>query len=102
MKKHIFMFTGREVEARFRIPETTVSEVFGMFGSENIHYEPEPNGNVIVTAHVIDDAMLQFAKTCLPDVEILSPTYLREKMKTQPEYISGGLGISCTSPPRTV
>lgn len=87
MKKHIFMFTGREVEARFRIPETTVSEVFGMFGSENIHYEPEPNGNVIVTAHVIDDAMLQFAKTCLPDVEILSPTYLREKMKTQLEYI---------------
>lgn len=82
MAEHIYMFAGDSIHARFRIPKAMVSDVIDVFGTD-ITFENETETNVTVRAYVNEQAMLQYAKSFAPDVVVLGPEKLVEKVKVE-------------------
>ena len=65
-----------------------------MFGND-VRFKDETDSFVTVTANVNEMAMLQFAKSFAPDVVLLEPQLLRDKVKNDLEstmkiYNNGG------------
>ena len=79
MDKHIYMFSGENVRAVFRIEKDCLSDVIDMFGKD-IKLSEETDTHITVTANVNDLAMEQFAKAFTPWIEVIKPVTLREKM----------------------
>ena len=79
MEKHIYMFSGENVRAVFRIEKDCLSDVIDMFGKD-IKLSEETATHITVTAYVNDLAMEQFAKAYTPWIEIIKPVELRKKM----------------------
>ena len=82
MAEHIYMFAGDSIHARFRIPKAMVSDVIDVFGTD-ITFENETETNVTVRAYVNEQAMLQYAKSFAPDVVVLGPEKLVEKVEVE-------------------
>ncbi len=80
MAEHIYMFAGDCVHARFRIPRAMIGDVIDVFGHE-IRFIDENDTHVTVLAYVNEQAMLQYAKSFAPDVVVLGPEKLVEKVK---------------------
>lgn len=87
MEKHIYMFSGKTVRALFRITKDCISDVIDVFGKD-VRFSEETDTHITVTAYVNDLAMMQFAKSYTPWVEIIKPDELREDMI---ELLSAGL-----------
>ena len=79
MREHIYMFSSENVRAKFRIVKHMVSDVIDMFGKE-VRFSDETDGTVTVTATVNEMSMLQFARSFAPDVVVLEPKSLAEKV----------------------
>lgn len=82
--EHIYMFSSDTVHAKFRITKPMISDVIDMFGND-VKFTGETDSYVTVTANVNEMAMLQFAKSFAPDVVILEPKQLRDKIKNDLE-----------------
>jgi predicted DNA-binding transcriptional regulator YafY len=80
MSEHIYMYAGGSIRARFRIWKDLVSDVLELFGPD-VSFSDKEEDYVTVTAWVTETAMEQFAKNYAPDVEILKPAKLRNKIK---------------------
>lgn len=80
MKKHVYMYSSADSIVKFRVIKSMISDVIDMFGKDVRFYE-ETEDKVCVNANVNESAMVQFAKSFAPDVEILEPVELREKVK---------------------
>lgn len=78
------MFSSDTVHAKFRITKPMISDVIDMFGND-VKFTGETDSYVTVTANVNEMAMLQFAKSFAPDVVILEPKQLRDKIKNDLE-----------------
>ena len=59
-----------------------ISDIIDMFGKDVKFYD-ETDDTVCVKANVNEAAMVQFAKSYAPDVEILEPLSLREQVKEE-------------------
>jgi predicted DNA-binding transcriptional regulator YafY len=81
MAEHIYMFAGDSVHARFRIPHAMIGDVIDVFG-QDVRFMDETDTHVIVLAYVNEQAMLQYAKSFAPDVVVLGPEKLVEKVKS--------------------
>ena len=80
MSEHIYMYSSGNVNARFRIVRPMIADIIDIFG-KNVRFEDETDEFVTVRANVTEAAMLQFAKSYVPDVVILEPQSLVEEMK---------------------
>lgn len=84
MDEHIYMFSSGTVHAKFRITKPMISDVIDMFGYD-VKFTNETDSYVTVTANANEMAMIQFAKAFTPDVMILEPKQLRDKVKNNLE-----------------
>ncbi|MGN1419031.1 MAG: helix-turn-helix transcriptional regulator [Acutalibacteraceae bacterium] len=80
MNEHPYMYSSENVRVRFRINRPMISDVIDMFGDDVRFFDEDENG-VTVSAYTNEMAMEQFAKNFAPDVVILEPQSLREKLK---------------------
>ena len=79
MKKHVYMFSSGDTSVKFRITKPMISDVIDMFGMD-VRFCDETEDTVCVVAQVNEASMIQFAKSYAPDVEILEPITLRDKV----------------------
>lgn len=80
MKKHVYMYSSADSQITFRIVKPMISDIIDMFGKD-VQFFDETEDTVCVKAKVNEAAMIQFAQSYAPDVEILKPVELREKVK---------------------
>lgn len=80
MKKHVYMYSSEDSTVSFRIVKPMISDIIDMFGKE-VRFYDETEDTVCVQAKVNEAAMVQFAQSYAPDVEILEPLSLREEVK---------------------
>ena len=81
MKEHPYMYASDNVRAVFRVVKAMVSDVIDLFGTE-VTFSDEDDAGVTVTAFTNEMAMEQFALNFAPDVTVLEPQRLREKVKS--------------------
>lgn len=84
MGEHIYMFSSKTVTVKFRITKPMISDVIDMFGND-VKFTEETGSFVTVTANVNEMAMLQFAKSFAPDVVVLEPETLKNKLISEAE-----------------
>lgn len=80
MKEHVYMFPGETIPIKFRITKPMIGEVVELFGKDVLFSDEDETG-VTVTAHTNEMSMEQFAKIYMPDVVILEPQRLAEKVR---------------------
>ena len=80
MKKHVYMYSSEDSTVRFRIVKPMISDIIDMFGKD-VRFYDETEDTVCVKVKVNEAAMVQFAQSYAPDVEILEPLSLREEVK---------------------
>ena len=80
MKEHVYMYSSENAFVKFRIVKAMVSDVIDLFGKD-VKFSEETDTHVSVSVHVNERAAEQFAKNYAPDVVILQPKRLREKLK---------------------
>ena len=84
MGEHIYMFSSKTVTVKFRITKPMISDVIDMFGND-VKFTEETDSFDTVTAYVNEMAMLQFAKSFAPDVVVLEPETLKNKLISEAE-----------------
>ncbi len=82
MKQHVYMYSSEDATVTFRIIKPMISDIIDMFGKD-VRFSNETEDTVCVKAKVNETAMVQFAKSYAPDVEILEPLELREQVKKE-------------------
>lgn len=81
MKEHPYMYSSGNVRVKFRIVRAMISDVIDLFSSD-VRFSDEDENGVTVTTTTNELAMEQFAKNFAPDVVVLEPESLREKVKS--------------------
>ncbi|WP_346998247.1 helix-turn-helix transcriptional regulator [Coprococcus eutactus] len=79
MNEHIYMFAGENRRIKFRINKPMISDVLDVLGHDVTMRED--GDSVIVTATVNEQAMIQYAKSFAPDVVVLEPEDIVQKIK---------------------
>ena len=74
------MYSSDNVRAVFRVAKAMVSDVIDIFDTE-VTFSDEDDTGVTVSAFTNEMAMEQFAMNFAPDVTVLEPEQLREKVK---------------------
>lgn len=80
MKEHPYMYSSENVRVRFRINRPMISDIIDMFGSD-VCFSDEDETGVTVSTVTNERAMEQFAMNFSPDVVILEPQRLRDKIR---------------------
>lgn len=80
MKEHPYMYSADNVRVKFRVCRAMVSDVIDLFGTD-VRFSDEDESHVTVSTFTNGMAAEQFAKNYGPDVVILEPQSLREKVK---------------------
>ena len=81
MQEHIYMFSSETVWVKFRITKSIISDVIDLFGKD-ITLSDEDETGITVTAYINEMAMEQFAKVYAPDVIILEPQKLADRVRS--------------------
>ena len=79
MREHIYMYSSESVRVKFRAVKPMISDVIDVFGTE-VRFFDETAETVTVSAMVNEMAMLQFARSFAPDVVVLEPKNLAQKV----------------------
>ena len=80
MREHIYMYSSRNAFVKFRVNRLMITDVIDLFGTE-VTFSDEDDMGVTVSAFTNEMAMEQFAMNFAPDVTVLEPERLREKVK---------------------
>ena len=80
MKEHVYMYSSENAFVKFRIIKAMISDVMDLFGKDVIFSE-ETDTHVVVSVHVNERAAEQFAKNYAPDVIVLQPKRLWDKLR---------------------
>ncbi len=80
MGQHVFMFSSDTITAQFRIKKQMMSDVIDLFGADVTFFE-ETDRDVGVTVQAVEAALYHFVKIFSPDVRVLWPERLVEKVK---------------------
>lgn len=84
MKKHIYMFSGENRRASFRIEKKLISDVIDLFGSD-VSFREEENGTITVSVFANETSLLHFAQTFAPQAILIDPPDLKERVRKQLE-----------------
>ncbi len=82
MKRHPYMYSSEDVRVSFRITLPMISDIIDTFGTD-VTFADKDDSGVTVTTITNERAMLQFAKNFAPDVEIIKPEFLRDKVRNE-------------------
>lgn len=80
MKEHVYMYSSENAFVKFRIVKAMISDVIDLFG-KGVNFSEETDTHVSVSVHVNERAAEQFAKNYAPDVVVLQPKRLRDKLR---------------------
>ncbi len=80
MKKHVYMYSSETAFVKFRIVKAMISDVIDLFGKD-VAFSEETDTHVSVSVHENERAAEQFAKNYAPDVIVLQPQKLRDKLR---------------------
>ena len=80
MSDHIYMYSSGNTRVKFRITKPMISDVIDIFGMD-LRFTNETKTHVDVSVKVTEDAMFQFAKNYAPDVLVLEPKRLADRLK---------------------
>lgn len=80
MKEHPYMYSADNIRVRFHVCRAMISDVIDMFGTD-VLFSDEDETSVTVSTMTNELAAEQYAKNFGPDVVILEPESLREKVK---------------------
>ena len=86
MAEHIYMYSSRNTRVKFRIVRRMISDVLDIFGMD-VRFVNETDTHVDVYAKVTEEAMFQFAKRYAPDVLVLEPKGLVERLRDDAEKV---------------
>lgn len=84
MTEHIYMYSSGNTRVKFRAVKPMISDIIDIFG-KNVQFIGETETHVTVSANVNEMAMEQFAKSYAPDVVVLEPKSLADKVRTELE-----------------
>lgn len=84
MKEHIYMYSSENVRVKFKVVHAMVSDVIDIFGKD-VRFLDKDEKYVTVSSKTNEMAMLQFAKRHIPDVVVLEPQRLRDKVREELE-----------------
>lgn len=87
MKKHVYMYSSGDRRVKLKIVKAMVSDIIDLFGKEVV-FSDETETHVSVSAYANEMSVEQFAKSYAPDVIVLEPQDMRERMKTWLEKAS--------------
>lgn len=79
MREHVYMYQSETIHAKFKIVRDMVSDVIDEFGTD-VRFYGEHDWHVCVEAKVDAQSMFQFAKNFAPDVIVLEPKDIAEKI----------------------
>ena len=74
------MYSSENVHVKFRISRAMISDMIDMFGSD-VRFSDEDESGVTVSTVTNEMAAEQFAKNFSPDVVVLEPQELRNRLK---------------------
>lgn len=84
MREHIFMYAGKGVRSKFRIRRRMIADVVDTFGDRfqvsDVDAD-EINGWMTVTATVNADALVVYAQSFAPDVIVLEPREVVDRIR---------------------
>ena len=80
MDKHIYMYSSEDIRVKFRIVKAMITDIIDILG-EDVSFSNETDIHVDVSARVSEDAMFQFAKRYAPDVLVLEPKRLVDRLR---------------------
>ena len=84
VQEHVYMYSSATSRVRFRIAKRMAGDVIDKFGL-GVRFEDETDDYVTVSARVNERAAQQFAKNFAPNVLILEPKRLAEKVRKEAE-----------------
>ena len=85
MKEHPYMYSGETARVKLRICRAMISDMIDMFG-DDVRFSDEDKDSVTVSTVANLKAIEQFAHNFAPDVVVLEPESLREKVKNRLRY----------------
>lgn len=80
MNEHPYMYSSPNVRVKFWICRPMISDVIDIFG-EDVTFSEETEKGVVISMVTNERAAEQFAKNYSPDVIILAPQSLRDKLR---------------------
>lgn len=80
MKEHVYMYSSENAFVKFRIVKAMISDVIDLFGKD-VTFSEETDTYVSVSVYVNERAAEQFGKNYAPDVVILQPKRLRDRLR---------------------
>ena len=80
MKEHVYMYSSENAFVKFRIVKAMISDVIDLFG-KGVNFSEETATHVSVSVRANERAAEQFAKNYAPDVVLLQPKRLRDKLR---------------------
>ena len=80
MKKHIYMYSSDDCRATLRIVKPMISDIIDLFGKD-VRFFDETEIDVSVSVNANEMSIEHFAQSFAPDVVILEPKALAEKVK---------------------
>ena len=86
MAEHIYMYASDAARVRFRIVKPMIGDVIEIFGRD-VWFMNETDTHVEVSARVTEEAMFHFAKRHAPDVVVLAPERLVERLREDAERV---------------
>ena len=82
MKNHVYMYSSGNCRAKLRIVKPMISDIIDMFGKD-VSFSEETGDGVTVTVNANEMSIEHFAQSFAPDVIILEPKALAEKVKNR-------------------
>lgn len=80
MRQHPYMYTSETIRAKLRIARFMISDVVDLFGKK-ISFSQETEEQVTVSLEANEMSLERFAKNYAPDVVVLEPQSLRDKVR---------------------
>ncbi len=84
MKEHIYMYSSDSVTVRFKAVHNMIGDIVEIFG-QDVRFVDKDDTYVTAVTKTNELAMLQFVKRHTPDVVLLEPQRLRDKVKDELE-----------------
>lgn len=81
MKRHVYMYSSGDRRVKLRIVKAMVSDIIDLFGKDVV-FSAETETHVNVSVYANEMSVEQFARNYAPDVIVLEPQDMRERMKT--------------------
>ena len=80
MKEHPYMYSSDNVHVKFRINPEMISDIIDIFGTDVRFMDKDETGVTVFTT-TNEEAMRQFAQNFAPDVVVLEPKRLRDRIR---------------------